>query len=155
MTKWVLALASGVTLCSASGSMTRSRGPSSARNRRRLDVPHEEQAFQRLHVGAGGDHVHRDGDPGVVAVAELGEQVFGLLAGGLGDLLAEVVALAELFADDPHDVFGVEVGLGEDERLRDFGAAGEDFGEELSAEGADDQPDLVSATTSRSSWLAV
>ena len=94
----------------------------------RPDVPHEEQAFQRLHVGAGGDHVHGDGDAGDVGVAEFGQQVVGLLAGGLRrDLLAEVVALAELLADDPHDVLGVQVGLGEDERLGDFGAARERF----------------------------
>ena len=34
-------------------------------------VAHEEQAFQRLDVGAGGDHVHGDGDARVVVVAEL------------------------------------------------------------------------------------
>ena len=57
------------------------------------------------------------------------KQFVGLLAGALRrDLLAEVVALAELLADDPHDVFGVQVGLGEDQRLRNFGAAREDFG---------------------------
>ena len=71
-------------------------------------------------------------------------QVFGLLAGGLvGDLLAEVVALAELLADDLHDVLGVAVVLGEDQRLGHLGAAGEDLGEELVAEGADDGADLV------------
>ena len=100
--------------------------------------------FERLDVGAGGDHVHGDGDAREVAVAELGDDVFGLFAGGaVGDLLGEVVALAELFADDLDDVFGVAVVLGEDERLRHFGAAGKDFGEELVAEGADDGADLI------------
>ena len=100
--------------------------------------------FQRLDVGAGGDHVHGDGDARDVAVAELGDEVFGLFAGGaVGDLLGEVVALAELFADDLDDVFGVGVVLGEDERLRHFGAAGKDLGKELVPEGADDGADLV------------
>ncbi len=81
---------------------------------------------------------------GIVAVAELGDQVFGLLAGGpVGDLLGEVVALAELFADDLDDILGVGVVLGEDERLGHLGAAGKDFGEELVPEGADDGADLV------------
>ena len=41
------------------------------------------------------------------------------------------------------DVVGVEVGLGEDQGLGDFGAAGEDLGEQPVPEGADHQPDLV------------
>ena len=44
---------------------------------------------------------------------------------------------------DLDDVVGVGVVLGEDERLGDFGAAGEDLGEEAVAEGADDGADLV------------
>ena len=66
-----------------------------------------------------------------------------LLAGAFGgDLLAEVVPLAELFADDPHDVFGVQVGLGEDQGLGNLGAAGKDF-RQLVLERADHQPDLA------------
>jgi len=60
----------------------------------------------------------------VEGVAELLEQVLGLSAGGLGrDLLAEVVALAELGPDDAGDVIRVQVGLGEDERLGHLGPA--------------------------------
>ena len=69
---------------------------------------------------------------------------FGFRAGGaVGDLLGEVVALAEFLAHDLDDVLGVGVVLGEDEGLGHPGAAGEDFGEELVAEGADDGADLV------------
>ena len=68
----------------------------------------------------------------------------GLRAGDLvGDLLAEVVAPAELLADDLDDVLGVAVVLGEDQRLGHLGAAGEDLREQLVAERADDEPDLV------------
>ena len=68
----------------------------------------------------------------------------GLCAGGaVGDLLAEVVALAELLAKDFDDIFGVGVVLGEDQGLGHFGAAGKDFGEELVLEGSDDGADLV------------
>ena len=81
---------------------------------------------------------------GKVAVAELGDDVFGLFAGrAVGDLLGEVVALAEFFANDLDDIFGVAVVLGEDERLRHFGAAGKDFSEELVPVGPNDGADLI------------
>ena len=31
----------------------------------RLDVAHEKDALDRFNVGAGGDHVHSDGDSGI------------------------------------------------------------------------------------------
>ena len=40
-----------------------------------FDRAHEQHDFQRLDVGAGGDHVHGDGDARVVAVAEALEEV--------------------------------------------------------------------------------
>ena len=43
-----------------------------------LHRAHEEHALERLHVGAGGDHVDGDGDPRVVRVAERREQLVGL-----------------------------------------------------------------------------
>ena len=136
---------------------------------RDLTDAHEEDDLERLDVGAGGDHVDGDGDARVVAVAEgledlVRREIRDLFqstssislpslrsssstiaheAGAVGDLLAEVVALAELLADDADDVVGVGVVLGEDQRLRHFGAAGEDLGEELVAEGADHGADLV------------
>ena len=80
---------------------------------------------------------------GLYVLRNSAREFFGLLAGALRrDLLAEVVALAELLADDPHDVLGVQVGLGEDQRLRNLGAAGEDF-RQLVLERADHQPNLV------------
>jgi hypothetical protein len=124
-----------------------------------LHVAHEEQAFERLHVGAGGDHVHGDGDARVVFVAELGEDGLGVFLVLVGDLFAEGVSFAELLADDLDDVVGVGVGLGEDEGLGDLelaigiGAVGEDL-RELVAEGADDGADLRGLTMSRSSFLA-
>ena len=53
-----------------------------------------------------------------------------------------------------HDVVGVEVGLGEDERLGDFGAAGENFGEKLVPERADHEAnlDLVPPRRGRVGW---
>jgi hypothetical protein len=57
--------------------------------------------------------------------------------GAVGNLLAEVVSFAELLAHDLDDIVGVGVVLGEDECLRNDGAAGKDFGEEAVAKGAD------------------
>ena len=115
-----------------------------------LDRAHEEDALERLHVGAGGDHVDGHGDPRVVGVAEGGDQLVGLLAGRLvGDLGGEVVALAELLAGDLDDVVGVRVVLGEDQRLRHLAAAGEDLGEEAVAEGLEHGADLVAARRPR------
>ena len=67
----------------------------------------------------------------------------GRALGLVGDLLGEVRAAAELLADDPQDVLGVRLVLAEEDRLRHLRAAGEDLGQDLVAEGADDRPDLV------------
>src|SRR6266849_8764185 len=128
----------------------------------------EEDAFDASNVGAGGDHVYGDGNAGIIAVSEgcevgfrggSGTFVADFLdfraifefflvhnaghAAHVGDLLGELVAFAEFFAKDLHDVFGVAVVFGENEGFGDFGAAGEDFGEEFFLEGFDDGADLV------------
>ena len=110
-------------------------------------VAHEEQAFERFHVGAGGDHVHGDGDARVVFVAELLEDGLGIFLVLVSDLFAEGGGFAELLADDLDDVVGVGIRLGEDEGFRDLvfaiGAAAvrKDF-RQLVAEGLDDLADL-------------
>ncbi len=73
--------------------------------------------------------------------------------GAVGDLLAEVVALAEHLADDVDDVLGVESSLA---KMRVFGTSvrpGKISVKSLSLEGCEDGADLVRATTARSSWL--
>ena len=73
-----------------------------------------------------------------------GEQVFGVGAGGpVGDLAAELVALAELLPDDADDVVGVAVVLGEDDRLGHDGAVREYLREELVPERPYDGANLV------------
>lgn len=110
----------------------------------RLDRAHEHHDLHRLDVGAGGDHVHRHRDPGHGAGAELVDEIFRFRAGrAVGDLLGEVVALAELLAHDLDDVLGVGVVLGKDQGLGHPLAAGEDLGEELVTVGLDDLADLV------------
>ena len=135
----------------------------------RRDAAHEEDDLQRLDVGAGGDHVHGNGDAREVAIAKGAEDLVGRETGGafpgdffdfaavgllllfheaneagaIGDLLAEVVALAEDFAADADDVVGVGVVLGEDERLRQVGAARKHFSEDFVAEGGEHGANLV------------
>ena len=99
-------------------------------------VAHEDQAFDRLYVGAGGDHVHGDGDARMVVVAELRQNRFGIFVGPVGDLLAKLVALAELLAHRLDDVVGVAVVLGEDQRFGSLAAARKDI-RLLVTEGAD------------------
>jgi hypothetical protein len=108
---------------------------------RRADVAHEEDAFEGFDVGAGGDHVDGHGDPQSGGGAEGLEVALGVLR-GIRDLGGEVVALAEDLTDGGDDLLGVGVVLGEDQRLGDGGAAGEDLGEEPVAEGLEDEADL-------------
>ena len=63
--------------------------------------------------------------------------------GAVGDLLAEVVALSELFPHDADYVVGVAVVFGEDDGLGNLGAAGEYLGEQPVPEGLDYGEDLV------------
>ena len=116
-------------------------------------VAHEQQAFERLDVGAGGHHVHGHGDARVVVVAELREDGFRVFGGFVGDLLAELVALAELLAHRLDDVVGVAVGLGEDERFRNFGAARK-YLRPLVPKGADDGANLVRVDDGTVQFLA-
>ena len=114
------------------------------------DVAQEDEDFERLDVGAGGDHVHGDGDAQCGREAEFADEFLRLcgLAGDgvlrmIGDLFAEVVALAEDLAAEVDDVLGVGVVLGEDERLGHKRAAGEELGLHDVAIGAQDGADLV------------
>ena len=118
MTNRVFAVASGVTAWkSAGGDGAGAAALHLLEVLRRADVAHEEHALQRLHVGAGGDHVDGDRDPQRRASAERLELALGV-AGGVGDLGGEVVALAEHLPDRGDDLLGVVVVLGEDQRLR-------------------------------------
>ena len=105
---------------------------------------HEHHNLHRFDVGARGDHVHRHGHTGKVAVAKRTDQILGLGAcGAVGDLLRKLVALAKFFAQDFHDLFGVVVVFGKDQRLGHLGAAGENFGVQPVAKGGDDFANLV------------
>ena len=87
-------------------------------------VAHEEQAFERLDVGARGDHIYGHSDARVVVVSELGEDRFRIFFDLVGDLLAELVAFSKFLAYGLDDVVGVAVGFGKNKRLWDFAAAG-------------------------------
>ena len=113
------------------------------------DIAQEEQALERLDVGAGGDHVHGDGDAELRRGAELGDQVLALFVAFrlgvprlVGDLFGEVIAAAEDFAHEVDDVLRVRVVLGENEGLWHELAAGEKVGEKRVLERLEDSADL-------------
>ena len=121
-----------------------------------FDIAHKQQAFERAHVGAGGDHVDGNGNARVVAVAEVGQHGFRLFAlfddfavfvhnivfGFIGDFFAEFVALSEFFAHHFDDVVGVAVVFGKNQGFGHFLAVGEDDGQ-MVAESADNGADLA------------
>lgn len=87
-----------------------------------LDRAEEDDEFEGRDVHAGGEHVHGDDDLGIGAVAELADALEGAVHVGVaGDLLDEIVALAEDLAADADELVGVggvgEVVDGEDEDL--------------------------------------
>jgi hypothetical protein len=118
-------------------------------------VSHEQQHFQRLDVGAGGDHVHGDGNARVVVVAKAAEDAVGVFFGAVGDLLAEGVPWTVDLAQDVDDVVGVAVGLGKDQGLGRLFARGEDLRFHGGFHGLDHLRIWLTLTTERSSSLPV
>ncbi|OBQ30381.1 MAG: hypothetical protein AN485_23925, partial [Anabaena sp. MDT14b] len=109
-----------------------------------LHVAKEDQHLDGLHVRAGGDHVHGDGDARVIVVAERADELFRVRAiGAVGDLLGEVIALAEHLAHGADDLLCVVIVLGEDQRLRHFPAARKQLSEQRVAIGFQHRADLV------------
>ena len=105
-------------------------------------IAHEQQALQRLDVGAGGDHVHGDGNARVILIAELLQHGLGVFLGFVGEFFAEGVALVKFLAHGLDDVVSVAVGFGEDQGFGHFGASGKNL-RQFVAEGADDGAYLV------------
>src|SRR5262249_12118321 len=124
-TKRVFSSASGVTWRSCVGVIVRAAALHLLEIERRLHIAQTDQHLQRLHVGAGGDHVDCDGNARVVIGAKLANQLLGIGAvGAVGDLFREIVALPKDLADDPDDLLGMMVVLAEDQGLQHLAAAG-------------------------------
>src|SRR5665213_1817652 len=109
--------------------------------RTRPDVAHEENALDGFDVGAGRNHVHSDHDAQVRRVSELLEQRLGIF-GVVRNFGGEVVTLAEDFSGHQHNLFGVIVVLGEDERLRNYGTTRKDFAVEPVTKRFEDETNL-------------
>ena len=105
-------------------------------------IPHEDQALDGFDIGAGGNHIYCDRNAGIVAIAELTEHTLRIF-GGVGNLFAELVSLAELFPDNLDDVVGVAVGFGENQSFGDFLTPWEQRGKQAFPEGADHHADLA------------
>jgi len=63
--------------------------------------------------------------------------------GLVGDLHCLLIVQAPLLAQDPEDVFGVAVALGEKQQLGDLRAAREDLSEQFLADRAQHRADLI------------
>ena len=61
----------------------------------------------------------------------------------IGDLLAEIVPLAEFLPNNVHDILGMGIVFGKDECLGYFLSAGEYLGKQLFLKGSDNCPYLV------------
>ena len=105
-------------------------------------IPHKDQALNGLDIGAGGDHVHRDCNAWVIVVSEIAEYPFRVL-GGVGNLFAELVSLAELIPDNLNNIIGVAVSLGKDQGFGDFRPPREQRSEQIVPEGTNHRADLA------------
>src|SRR5699024_4875467 len=105
-------------------------------------IPHKNQALNGLDIGAGGNHVHRDRNAGVIVVSEIAEYPFRVL-GGVGNLFAELVSLAELVPNNLNNIIGVAVGLGKDQGFGDFLSPREQYREQVVPEGTNHGADLA------------
>ena len=106
------------------------------------DIPHENQALNGLHVRTRGDHIHSDGNSGIVAVAEFAQGFLGIL-GGIGDLFAEIIALAKFLPDDLDNIVGVTVALGKNQGLGHFPPPGKQGCIQVVPECPDHRADLA------------
>src|SRR5687768_16757186 len=87
-----------------------------------LHSAHEDQNLDRLDVCTRGDHVHSHSNTREISVAEITDELLGILH-LIGDLLAELIALAEHLTCNMDDVLRVAVILGKDQRLGHFAPA--------------------------------
>ena len=92
-----------------------------------FNVPHKEQAFQRLNVRTCGNHVHCNRYSGIVKIAEICQHRFWVFFGFIGHFLAKGIAFPKLFPHYIDYVIGMTVVLGKNQGFRDFLSAGKDL----------------------------
>ncbi|OPY18288.1 MAG: hypothetical protein A4E24_01991 [Methanomethylovorans sp. PtaU1.Bin093] len=92
-----------------------------------LHIPHEQQAFQRLHIRTCGYHVHSYRDPRIVVIAQRRQHSISIFFSLVRHLLAERIALAKLLPHDLDNIIRMAVGLGKDQGLRYLLPAWEDL----------------------------
>ncbi len=111
-------------------------------------ISHKEQAFQRLHVSACGNHIYRNGNAGIIIVTELSQYRFRVFIGPIGYFFAKAVFFVKLFAYNLNNIVSVAVGFGKNQCFRYFKmtllikAVGEHLWQML-FEGSDNQTNLV------------
>ena len=90
-------------------------------------IAHENQTFDGLHVSSRCNHIHCDGNAGIVVIAERTEDRLRVIR-RIGDFAAEVVALAKFLAHNLYNIVCVAVCFGKNQRLGNFFSAREQRG---------------------------
>lgn len=78
------------------------------------DIPHEDLTLDRFYIRTGRNHIHGNGNSGVIPIPEFTQNRFRIL-GGVSNLFAKFVSLTKLFPDDLNDIIRMTVGLGKDQ----------------------------------------
>ena len=105
-------------------------------------IPHKNQALNGLYICPSGNHVHRDSDTGIEAVAEVRKNFLRSVS-GVGNFLTEFVALAKFLTDDLNNVICMAISLGKDQRLGDLVSTGEQSSIQVFLKRADHSPYLA------------
>ena len=105
-------------------------------------IAHENQTFNGLHVSSRCNHIHGDGNAGIVVIAERTEDRLRVIR-RIGDFTTEVVALTKFLAHNLHNIVCMAVGFGKNQRLGNFFSAREQRSKEVLFERADNCANLA------------
>ena len=109
-----------------------------------LHTAHEHDHFKGFDVRTGGDHVHGNGNPGMITVSEFRDEIFRLFPGCLvGDFLSKIIPLCKFLTHDFNNVFSVAVIFCKNQGLGHLGAAGKNFRKKLVPKCTDNRAYLI------------
>ena len=105
-------------------------------------IPHENQAFNRLYIRSGGNHIHRNCDSGIIPIPEFTENLLRIL-GRVSNFLAKLISFAKFFPDDLYDIICMAVRLRKNQSFRHLFPPWEKRSEEAFLKRTDDRPNLA------------
>ena len=92
-----------------------------------FDIPHKEQAFQRLNIRACCNHVHSNRYSWIVFVAKSRQYRFWVFFGFVRYFLAKGIAFSKLFPHNIDNIISMAVVFGKNKSLGNFLSSGKDF----------------------------